>query len=84
PFLDEALRAREIVEPLLERVDDLDKVRIAATVNTSTGDLNRTLVQGGVDYTLSANHGLSFQYDYIQNSGFKDDNVASLIYRFNF
>jgi hypothetical protein len=61
-----------------------DKLRLATTVSTSTGDLNRTLVQGGADYTITANHALAFQYDFIQNSGYKDDNVMSLIYRFNF
>jgi hypothetical protein len=61
-----------------------DKLRLSATMSTSTGDLNRTLIQGGADYTLSANHALSFQYDYIQNSGIKDDNIMSLVYRFNF
>lgn len=61
-----------------------DKLRLSATMSTSSGDLNRTLIQGGADYTLSANHALSFQYDYIQNSGIKDDNIMSLVYRFNF
>ena len=60
-----------------------DKLRLAATVSTSLGDLNRTLVQGGVDYMVAAGHTFSFQYDYIQNSGIKDDNIMSLIYRFN-
>ena len=35
-----------------------DKLRLAATVNTSTGDLNRTLIQGGADYTITGNHAL--------------------------
>ncbi len=61
-----------------------DRVRLATTVSTSTGDLNRTLIQGGIDYSVTASHALAFQYDYIQNSGFKDDNIMSLVYRFNF
>lgn len=61
-----------------------DRLRVAATASTTTGDINRTLVQGGVDYALTVNHSLAFEYDYIQNSGFKDDNIVSLIYRFNF
>ncbi|HTY37690.1 MAG TPA: hypothetical protein VMH23_11290 [Bacteroidota bacterium] len=61
-----------------------DKMRITAGINTTTGDLNRTLMQGAVDYTVTANHTLALQYDYIQNSGLKDDNVMSLVYRFNF
>ncbi|HTP13199.1 MAG TPA: hypothetical protein VMM37_06195 [Bacteroidota bacterium] len=61
-----------------------DKVRLAGTLNTSTGDLNRTLIQGALDYTISANLTAMFQYDYIQNSGIKDDNIISAIARFNF
>jgi hypothetical protein len=61
-----------------------DKLRLATTVSTSTGDLNRTLAQAGIDYSMTANHALALQYDYIQNSGYKDDNVMSLVYRFNF
>jgi hypothetical protein len=61
-----------------------DKLRLATTVSTSTGDLNRTLVQAGVDYSITGNHALAFQYDFIQNSSFKDDNIMSLVYRFNF
>lgn len=61
-----------------------DKLRLATTVSTSMGDLNRTLAQLGVDYSVTQNHALALQYDYIQNSGYKDDNVMSLVYRFNF
>ena len=61
-----------------------DKLRIATTVSTSTGDLNRTLVQGGLDYSITNSHALALQYDYIQNSGYKDDNIMSLVYRFNY
>jgi hypothetical protein len=60
-----------------------DRLRIATTLSTSTGDLNRTLVQGGLDYSITNSHALALQYDYIQNSGYKDDNVMSLIYRFS-
>ena len=61
-----------------------DKLRLATTVSSSTGDLNRTLAQLGIDYSITLNHALALQYDYIQNSGYKDDNVMSLVYRFNF
>ncbi|MCX6132489.1 MAG: hypothetical protein NTU47_01635 [Ignavibacteriales bacterium] len=61
-----------------------DKLRVVTTVSTSTGDLNRTLVQGGLDYAITVSHALALQYDYIQNSGYKDDNIMSLVYRFNF
>jgi len=61
-----------------------DKLRLASTVSNSSGDLKRTLVQIGADYSITNNHALAFEYDYINNTGYKNDNIASLIYRFNF
>jgi hypothetical protein len=61
-----------------------DKLRLASTLSTSLGDLNRTLAQLGIDYSFTQNLGLLAQYDFIQNSGFKDDNIASLIFRYSF
>ena len=61
-----------------------DKLRLSSSISSSTGDLNRTLIQGGVDYSITSRHALALQYDYIQNSGYKDDNIMSLVYRFNF
>lgn len=61
-----------------------DRLRLATTISSSTGDLNRTLAQAGVDYSITLNHALALQYDFIQNSGYKDDSVMSLVYRFNF
>ena len=61
-----------------------DKLRLASTVSSSTGDLKRTLVQVGADYSFTNNHALAFQYDYIHNTGYTNDSIASLIYRFNF
>jgi hypothetical protein len=61
-----------------------DKLRLASTVSSSSGDLKRTLVQLGADYSITNNHALAFEYDYISNSGYKNDNIVSLIYRFNF
>ena len=61
-----------------------DKLRLSSTVSNSSGDLKRTLVQVGADYSITNNHALAFEYDYINNSGYKNDNIASLIYRFNF
>jgi hypothetical protein len=61
-----------------------DKLQLASTVSTSLGDLNRTLAQVGVDYSFTQNLALLAQYDFIQNSGFKDDNIASLIFRYSF
>jgi hypothetical protein len=67
-------------------------MRLAASYNSTFGDLKRTLLQGGLDYSVTENHALMFQYDLILNSGtnpltgekFKNDNIMSLIYRFNF
>jgi outer membrane autotransporter protein len=61
-----------------------EKLRLNGTVSNSTGDVKRTLFQVGADYTITNNHALAFEYDYIVNSDYKNDNVASLIYRFNF
>ena len=61
-----------------------DKLRVSSSVSSSTGDLNRTLIQGGVDYAVTSNHAFALQYDYIQNSGYKDDSIMSIVYRFNF
>jgi hypothetical protein len=69
-----------------------DKLRLAGTFSSSSGDLKRTLLQGGADYAVTVNHSFSFQYDYIINSGtdpltlaaYKNDNIMSLVYRFNF
>jgi hypothetical protein len=60
-----------------------DKLRLASTVSTTTGDLYRTLIQAGVDYSINEYHGFVLQGDYIQNSGTKDDTIISLIYRFS-
>ena len=60
-----------------------DKLRLASTLSTTTGDLYRSLIQVGVDYSINGYHGLALQGDYIQNSGFKDDKIISLIYRYS-
>jgi hypothetical protein len=61
-----------------------DKLRLSSTFSSSTGDLKRTLVSGGVDYSITNSHALAAQYDYIKTSGYKSDNIMSLVYRFNF
>jgi hypothetical protein len=61
-----------------------DKLRLSSTLSSSSGDVKRTLVQVGADYSITNNHALAFEYDYISNSGYKNDNIASLIYRFSF
>lgn len=61
-----------------------DKLRIGSLISPTFGDLNRTLAQASLDYTISDRHSLLAQYDFIQNAGFQDDSIASLIYRFSF
>jgi hypothetical protein len=61
-----------------------DKLRLSSTFSSSTGDLKRTLISGGVDYAITNSHALAAQYDYIKTSGYKSDNIMSLVYRFNF
>jgi len=60
-----------------------DRLRLASTVSTTTGDLYRTLIQAGIDYSINDYHGFVLQGDYIQNSGTKDDKIISLIYRYS-
>jgi hypothetical protein len=61
-----------------------DKLRLSGAFSSSTGDLKRTLIQAGADYSITSSHALAFQYDLIQNTGFDNDNIMSLVYRFNF
>jgi hypothetical protein len=61
-----------------------DKLRLSSTVSNSSGDLKRTLVQVGADYSITNHHAVAFEFDYINNSGYKNDTIASLMYRFNF
>ncbi|MBI3787048.1 MAG: hypothetical protein HY276_02225 [Ignavibacteriales bacterium] len=62
-----------------------EKLRLAGTVAPTFGDLKRTLIQMGADYAITENHSIIFQYDYIQNPApAVNDNIISLIYRFNY
>ena len=61
-----------------------DRLRLLTSINSSFGDLNRTLLQAGADYSITNNHALVLTYDFIQNAGANDDSIASLTYRFNF
>lgn len=61
-----------------------DRLRLLTSISSSFGDLNRTLLQAGADYSITNNHALVLTYDFIQNAGTDDDSIASLTYRFNF
>ncbi|HWP81797.1 MAG TPA: hypothetical protein VNN76_03975 [Bacteroidota bacterium] len=62
-----------------------DRMRIAAAVSPTFGDLTRTTIQFGVEYAVAVNHTFEFSLSYIQNkSPLKNDMITSLFYRFNF
>jgi len=61
-----------------------DDLALALTVAPSFGDLKRTNVQFGTEYTISSRHSLELLVNYINNTDFADDMIAGLIYRFNF
>ncbi len=68
---------------LLTRLLD-ERLQIQASAAPTFGEFNRTIVRGGIDYAVTERHVLAFSFDFIQNSGTKDDTIASLIYRFSF
>jgi len=69
-----------------------DRMRLVTNISNTSGDVKRTLLQAGVDYSITDNHGVQIQYDHIVNGGtdpltrasFKNDNIMSAIYRFSF
>ena len=61
-----------------------DQLRLIALVSPAFGAISRVNVQVGADYVYKERHNFILQVDYIKNSGFADDMIASLIYRFNF
>jgi hypothetical protein len=62
-----------------------DRMRITAAVSSTLGDLTRTMIQFGVEYSVVVNHTFEFSLSYIQNQApLKNDMITSLFYRFNF
>ena len=59
-----------------------ERLNLLATLAPSFGDFRRLLVQAGIDYQVTGNQYLVGQIDFIQNSGSKNDVIASIVYRF--
>ena len=61
-----------------------DVLKVSGTVAPTFGDFQRTLLELGLIYAIAKNQTASFQYQYIVNSGSKNDSYVSLIYHINF
>ncbi|MCI0706434.1 MAG: hypothetical protein L0Y80_02985 [Ignavibacteriae bacterium] len=61
-----------------------ERLLLQASLSPTFGSVNRTIARVGADYTVAPQHTLLFLFDYVQNGGFKDDTIGSLIYRFAF
>ncbi len=61
-----------------------DLLKLSATYAPTFGDFQRTLLELGLLYAIANNQSASFQYQYIVNSGLKNDSYVSLIYHINF
>ena len=61
-----------------------DLLKVSATYAPTFGDFQRTLLEAGLLYAIAYNQSASFQYQYIVNSGSKNDSYVSLIYHINF
>lgn len=61
-----------------------DALRLTGSVAPTSGDISRTTVQVAADYEVRRNHNVEFALSYIQNKGFTNDFITSLIYRFSF
>ncbi len=61
-----------------------DLLKLSATYAPTFGDFQRTLMELGLLYAIANNQSASFQYQYIVNSGTKNDSYVSLIYHINF
>jgi hypothetical protein len=61
-----------------------ERLNLLATVAPSFGDFKRTLFQGGIDFQIMDGHYLVGQIDVIQYPEKGNDQIASLVYRFNF
>lgn len=60
-----------------------DHLHLAAYVSPQFGAFNRVTYTASADYSVG-HHNFAFQANYYQNSGFKNDTILSLIYRFLF
>jgi hypothetical protein len=61
-----------------------ERLRVLASASPTFGEINRLIARAGIDYAVTQHHVLALTFDFIQNSGTKDDTIGSLIYRFSF
>ncbi len=61
-----------------------DILKLSGTVAPTFGDFKRTVLEIGLLYAIAHNQSAAFDYQYIINSGVKNDSYVSLIYRINF
>jgi hypothetical protein len=61
-----------------------DFLKLSGTYAPTFGDFQRTLLEVGLLYAIANNQSAAFQYQYIVNSGSKNDSYVSLIYHINF
>ncbi|HTY12144.1 MAG TPA: hypothetical protein VMF88_13875 [Bacteroidota bacterium] len=61
-----------------------DVLKLSGTVAPTFGDFKRTVLELGLLYAIARNQNAAFDYQYIINSGVKNDSYVSLIYRINF
>ncbi|HTX17412.1 MAG TPA: hypothetical protein VMG34_02030 [Bacteroidota bacterium] len=61
-----------------------DLLRISGTFAPTFGDFKRTMLEAGAQYTIARNQSAAFQYQWIINSGTRNDSYVSLIYRITF
>jgi len=61
-----------------------DVLKLSGTIAPTFGDFKRTVLEIGLLYAIAHNQTAAFDYQYIINSGVKNDSYVSLIYRINF
>jgi hypothetical protein len=61
-----------------------DMLKLSGTIAPTFGDFKRTVLELGLLYAIAHNQSAAFDYEYIINSGVKNDSYVSLIYRINF
>ncbi|MCU0452754.1 MAG: hypothetical protein MUE68_03785 [Bacteroidetes bacterium] len=60
-----------------------DHLRLVAQVTPTFGDLERTIVRLGGDYSYQA-HAFELYFDYFKNTQVSNDRILSFVYRYNF
>jgi hypothetical protein len=60
-----------------------DNLRLVAQVTPTFGDLERTVIRLGGDYTYRA-HAFELYFDYFKNTLVANDRILSFVYRYNF